>query len=750
MPSTLEQAGRGSVRSSRPVYRGESSADESQRIMPQHEHGTAAHRVNSDATHIHGLVDKPTSGATMTPDDGVLNEIKRPFVGTNLWIPLLLMIAACVAIVYYGYLLASTARMSAMTGARSQADLTSREISRFVKREHERLQAFVDEKRSSIEEILAFPENYPVTEALQTSVKRLFPGAIAFSITNKQGKPLFEDFEGLIGPACHVAMRDYAAALKDNGVADIPPIHPTPDAYHFDLITPWTAEGGEGGLFFVSMSPARIAEIIAAGEEQSGMRVVLVNADDPNLIEVTADGARDVLHDNIRLNEEALTEEHVTVEIPGTHWQLLVIPDSDAIAASVRQVYINVAAWGATLLLVSAILLFAIRRFEQRNSSLFTRSLQASVARQRAILQSMVDGMVTIDESGTIHNVNNAVTALFGYEPNELIGQNVKMLMPEPDTSAHDGYLQQYLTTGESKILGRGRELTARHKSGRQFPVLLTLGESLEGNERMFVGILHDMTAYKEAQRQIVSQAIAIKRTAQELEGISQVASKDLQAPLQRIASLSEAFGAEHAHSLSGYERAQLKHVTDELRDMGELVKGLADYAGTQASDVETVDLDDVLEAVRKDLSMNIQESGASITVQPLTVVRGNSRQLRQVFWNLLDNAMKFRDPSRPPQIDIRMVPAEETLDMEGDQVGMERVTILVRDNGLGIPDDAFDVIFDAFRRLHPRESFPGNGLGLSLCRKIVEGLDGSIRVTSQLGEGSVFHVTFVRASSQH
>ncbi len=680
----------------------------------------------------------------MTSADGALNEIRRPFVGTSLWIPMLLMLAACGAIVYYGYLLASTVEMSALLGARSQADLTAREITGFIQREQERLNAFVDEKHDVITEILAFHDNYPAIDALQTSVKRMFPGAFAFSITDTDGKPLFEDFEGLVGPICQKAMYDYALGLRENDAPSaIPPIHPVPDAYHFDLITPWSVEDGDHGLFFVSMSPSRIAEILAVGEQHSGMRMLLVNAHDLGLIEVTATGARDVLGSEIRLSDDELAADHVTMDVEGTQWRLLVTPDVEQIAESVRQIYVNVAAWVVTLMLISAALLFVIRRFEQRNSTLFMRSLQASVARQRAILQSMVDGMVTIDEKGTIRDVNNAVTTLFGYEPNELTGENVKILMPEPDRSAHDGYLHNYLATGDSKILGRGREVMARRKDGHVFPVLLTLGESFEGDERMFVGILHDMSAYNEAQRQIVSQAIAIKRTTQELEGISQVASKDLQAPLQRIATLSEAFGAEHASSLSGYERAQLKHVTDELRDMGELVKGLADYAGAQTSEFEPVDLDQVLAAVKKDLSLNIKESGATINVEPLTVVRGNSRQLRQVFWNLLDNAMKFRDSSRPLQIDIGIVPDAE---VDTEQADGNRVTVQVRDNGLGIPQEAFSIVFDAFQRLHPRESFPGNGLGLSLCRKIVEGLNGSIRVTSTVGQGSIFYVTLMRA----
>ena len=672
----------------------------------------------------------------MSSPAGALDESRWPFLGSMLWGPAVLVLVACAAIFYYGHEVASTLRQSAAANARAHGQATAHEIRGFLDREHERLEAFVLEKAPEISSILDYPDNWPAIDALQTSVRRMFRGALAFTVTDADGQPLFEDFDGLVGPVCKAAMRGFAQVV-DQGLDDvaIPPIHPVPDAFHFDLISPWTMEGGESGLFFISMSPQRIAELLAAAEHASGNRMVLVNRDDPTLIEISAVGSRDAMKGEFRLEPEALVAGHFSADLDGTQWRLLVLPDDTALEAALTQVYVKVTALVIALLLISATLLLLIRRHEQRNSSLFTRSLQSSVNRQRAILQSMVDGMITLDAQGQILHVNHAVTRLFGYEPSELVGHHARTLLPGPDGVASDAPLLDSLSGGEHTAIGKGCEVLARRKDGSLFPVFLTLGESVEGEQHIFVGILHDMSAYRDAQRKIAAQAMAIERSNQELDEIGQLASKDLQPPLQRIALLGESLGSGHSDALTGHERAQLKSLTEEARDMSELVKGLVDYAKVERQPVAApVVLDAVLEDVQRDLATTISETGARITVEPLGEVLGSPQQLHQVFWNLIDNALKFRDPDRPPEVRVSLEKDAERAD--------NKITILVQDNGIGIAQDRLDGVFEAFRRLHPRDAYPGMGLGLSFCRKIVEGLGGEISVTSTPGEGSTFRVS--------
>jgi PAS domain S-box-containing protein len=673
--------------------------------------------------------------------DAVLDRARRPFFASSLWVPLLLVSLGSAGIGFEGYQVIQALRDSVSTSTRAQGEATAREITRFIDREHERLGAYVLEKQAEIRQILALEDPWPIVDGLQESLHRMFRGALAFSVTDALGRPLFEDFEGLVGPVCQASMRDYAQALVsgDDDIA-IPPIHPVPGAYHFDLITPWTLDSGESGLFFVSMSPQRIAEMLAAAEQASGHRMLLVNRDEPSLIEVSASGARDALRGDFRLMPESLDDYHFAMELPGTHWRLVVVPDNAILGDAVREVLLWVGLLVFGFLLITGVLLVVIRREEQRNSSLFMRSLQASVARQRAILQSMVDAMVTIDARGRIHNVNNAVTKMFGYEPSELIGHNVNILMPGPFQGGHDGYLDSYLRTGESKILGKGREVVARRKDGSVFPVLLTLGESFEGEERMFVGILHDMTAYNEAQRKIVAQAVEIKRSHEELDRISEMASNSLQSPLRSIASLGAAIEARDGNQLERQEKEQLRSLSNQARDASHLVQGLVDYTRV-GEDVEReeIDLDELLAAVRRDLDQRIRAAGATLRIEPLGKVMCDPKQAHQLFWNLLDNALKFADPARAPEIQVAVDHAAETTDM---------LTVVVADNGIGIPADAIDKVFDAFHRVDPRHPGSGVGLGLSFCRKIAESAGGGISVDSQAGQGTRFAVTLPKAQS--
>jgi len=165
-------------------------------------------------------------------------------------------------------------------------------------------------------------------------------------------------------------------------------------------------------------------------------------------------------------------------------------------------------------------------------------------------------------------------------------------------------------------------------------------------------------------------------------------------------------------------------------------VRGLADYAHVEdAVTDEVVALNDVLAHVQSDLAAEIEATGAELVSDGLPTVMGDFRQLRQLFWNLIDNALKFRDPTRRPRIEVLRVESVQT-----DETGSMAV-ILVRDNGQGFASEHEEHVFDAFFRLHSREQYPGAGLGLSFCRKIVEGLGGKITVNSVAGEGSTFRV---------
>ncbi len=183
-------------------------------------------------------------------------------------------------------------------------------------------------------------------------------------------------------------------------------------------------------------------------------------------------------------------------------------------------------------LLISMYLLF------KQGESTSSR-LEFSESRTQSIVNDMVDGLITIDEKGTVGNFNRAAESIFGYKAGEVIGNNIKMLMPEPYTSEHDGYLSHFIQTGKSKIIGVGREVEGRRKNGSTFPIDLAISEISVDKNRFFSGTVRDISERKAAEQQIESQSIEVQRINQELERFVYVASHDLKAPMRGIDNLA-------------------------------------------------------------------------------------------------------------------------------------------------------------------------------------------------------------------
>lgn len=671
---------------------------------------------------------------------GLLDGAHRPYFGAGFLVPLGLILVACGAIFHYGHQVAASIERGANDSAAAQGAATAREIGAFLRREHERLGAFVDEKRDAIAGIIASPDDWHAIAAMQASVKRFFPGAFAFTVTDGVGMPVFEDFDGLVGDACRQSLQDYAESTDRGEVpTPVPPVHPIPDAYHFDLITRLDIPGASRGLFFVSLRPGRIAELISAAEQASGMAMWLVKRTDPTLIEISGQGARDRLTGGMRLDPATWDRPHFAVDIPGTHWRLVALPDLAMLDASVAAVYAKVGLLAAALLSISIALLFMIRRAERRDNRLFLSSLQASLGRQRAILQSMADALVAVDGQGRILDANNAVAATFGYPARDVIGRDLTLLVPGARVSRD--------ATGVQVAVGRNAhgqragavEVTGRRRDGEPFPALLTVGESDEGGRPIFVCILHDLSDVRAAERKIDAQARTIRRSFHELEAITRPASNDIELPLRRMAALGESLGDGQRGALARYASLQFDRFAGDWGRADPIEhprgQGPGDAPEGFSASVE-VDLDETVRDVATDFSEKLAQVGGELTWSDLPSVVGDPRALRQLFWNLLDNAIKFRDSTRP----LRIVVAGSA-PSAGRPGDVSTVVVSVRDNGIGFDPADGATVFEPFARLHPRGRYPGNGLGLFFCRRIVNGMGGTLTASSVPGEGSQFQV---------
>jgi len=354
-----------------------------------------------------------------------------------------------------------------------------------------------------------------------------------------------------------------------------------------------------------------------------------------------------------------------------------------------------------------------------------------AVERLRSVVNHVLDGIITIDSRGTVTTFNPAAERIFGFAASEVIGQSVNLLIPEPYHTQHDGYLASYLRTGQAKIIGKGREVVGRRKNGSTFPMDLAVSEFHLGDQLYFTGIVRDISERKYAEAELRATADELARSNIDLQQFAYVASHDLQEPLRAVAGCVQILQKRYQSQLDARADELIGHAVDGVRRMQTLIDDLLAYSrvGTRGKGFEATDCNAVLKAALASLSASVTESGAVVTHDELPTVMADGAQLTQVFQNLLSNAIKFRGGQRPAL-------------HVGVQRGQGEWVFSVRDNGIGIEADYFDRIFVIFQRLHTRNEYPGTGIGLAICKKIVDRHGGRMWVESEPGRGSTFFFT--------
>ncbi|HXG13003.1 MAG TPA: PAS domain S-box protein [Gemmataceae bacterium] len=384
------------------------------------------------------------------------------------------------------------------------------------------------------------------------------------------------------------------------------------------------------------------------------------------------------------------------------------------------------------------------QRVRERTAAVEQRSQQLhdSEARTRAVLETAVDAILTIDERGLIQSVNPAAERMFGYRAHELLGQNVNLLMPSPYREEHDSYLANYLRTGVKKIIGIGREAVGRRKDGTTFPIDLAVSEVHVAGGRVFTGIVRDISERKRAEDQLRFYAAELQqsnadllRSNQALDEFAYVASHDLKEPLRGISSYAGFLLEDYADKLDDEGRAKLETLQRLARRLEDLIDALLEFSRVGRVDlaVQPTDLNEVLAGVLDSLRISLQQRGVAVRIpRPLPVVRCDRARIGEVFRNLITNALKYNDkPEKWVEIGYR----------EGAEGGPP--VFYVRDNGIGIREKHFDAIFRIFKRLHGRDQFGGGtGAGLTIVKKIVERHGGRVWVESVYGEGTTFSFT--------
>ena len=350
-----------------------------------------------------------------------------------------------------------------------------------------------------------------------------------------------------------------------------------------------------------------------------------------------------------------------------------------------------------------------------------------------ALLDAAVDAIIIIDGKGEIERINTSGLALFGYAEPELLGQNIRQLMPEPYRSNHDSYLESYRRTGKAAIIGRGREVTAIRKNGETFPILLTVGEIRQEQGRRFVGFVRDLSESRAAEEQVreLEDRLLHADRLVTLGELTAGIAHEINQPLTAIAAYADA-----GRSLTGRETETLRddlrticeRIGEQSRRAAEVVRRLRRLVRGGSAIKARHEINHIIQNVLLLFEHEVNKLGINIHFTPLASgceLYVDEIQIQQVLVNLVKNSLDALVGVATPRPLI-------TIKVER---GDDELSVSVMDNGPGIPSEHVDLLFDAFFTTKPK----GVGLGLSICKSIAAAHGGRLRYEQADSGGASF-----------
>ncbi len=366
----------------------------------------------------------------------------------------------------------------------------------------------------------------------------------------------------------------------------------------------------------------------------------------------------------------------------------------------------------------------------------------------KALMDAAVDCILLINGRGTLEAVNAAVLRLFGYQREELLGQNISMLMPEPDRSQHDRYIANYLSSNKAKIIGIGREVLAQTKSGEILPIYLSVGDYKEGENAKFVGIIRDLREQKNRELQLAQAEQDIHQLNSRLAQVSRISvmgemaaniAHEVNQPLTAIATYAQTCQRLLNSSEPNVDAAlkPLGKIAEQSLRAAGIIEGIRTWVRQQDSKRQISGLpqliEDVIDIAKLDKDHPIAKLQLELE-QDLPAVEVDPTQIQQVIFNLIRNALDAtasENPSEPVTVTAR-------------KVANDRVEISVSDRGAGLDDKISHQVFDPFFTTKDT----GMGMGLSICKTIVEAHNGELSFTSLPEGGTRFQFILPTALS--
>lgn len=401
------------------------------------------------------------------------------------------------------------------------------------------------------------------------------------------------------------------------------------------------------------------------------------------------------------------------------------------------------------------LLLDKLHEFERLNQELEqkNKALAKAYDFNQMILDTVGEGIISINADNLIIRANGEAARLFGYEQvEELIDTPLFEIMPVKYRDRHNEALAKRKENPDapSFIMGKWIEMEGLKKDGTIFPMEINITKTYsEADQLIFTAALKDITGQKayqdslqqenvalekkveERTKSLIASNLELTRSNQELEHFAYVTSHDLREPLRTIISFIQLIDKRYSDHVDEQGQEYISFVVEGAKRMNSLIDDLLLYSrvGRAAIEMREVDLAEVIETVKKNLYSSIQQKHAVITFRQLDPIGGDSKLLEQLFQNLIDNAIKFC--KKKPQIEIT-THAEDSF-----------TTVHIKDNGIGIDPRFKERIFEIFNRLHHAREFPGTGIGLAVCKKIMDKHKGEIDLFSEKGEGTTFILKF-------
>jgi PAS domain S-box-containing protein len=371
---------------------------------------------------------------------------------------------------------------------------------------------------------------------------------------------------------------------------------------------------------------------------------------------------------------------------------------------------------------------------EQRKTEL---ELRRSEARQRTIMDGAVDAVVVMNEQCIVESFSRSATEMFGYAADDVIGKNVMMLMPEPESSNHDGYVQRYLQSGKRHIIGIGREVTGRRRDGTTFSVDIGVSEVDLGDSRLFIGSMRDITERKRTEEDLVRALNAADAASQSKSEFLSSMSHELRTPLNAILGFAQLLRDYSDQSLTPEQSTNVGHIIEGGKHLLGLVNDILDLSRIEAGRLElslaAVDVGRTVQeslvllrplAEQRDISLVVGDGVAAAAP-----VKADPDRLKQVLLNLLSNAVKYNRDKGTVTVDVTAT-------------GNGKLRLSVADTGVGIAEGMRTEVFRPFSRLGVEASrIEGTGIGLAISRQLVEAMGAKLDFESTVGEGSTFWV---------